>query len=441
MAQRESWATRAGFILAAAGSAVGLGNIWRFPFLTAESGGAAFLVAYLLLVVGVGLPLVLAEFVIGRRSNRNVIGAFEELGRSNWRFIGGLGALAGFVILSYYSVVGGWVIQYVIASVTGAYTSDPAAYFESVSVGANAIAFDALFMAFVAGIVVFGVRNGLERAAKFMIPSVIVLLVVLAGYGATLEGAAEGYAFYLSPDVSTLFGDALALLPDAAGQAFFTLSLGMGVMVTYASYLGEDRSLLNDSLIILVVDTSIAFLAGLAIFPFLFSQGVDPGTGGPGTVFVALGTAFAEFPAGRVVGTVFYIALFMAAVTSAFSILEVIVAYVTETFDVDRKPATVGLAVLIFLVGIPTATDLTYLTAYDVLANQVLLIGGGLLLAVFVGWAYADEGIEEFRTGMRGGDALSTVWIWLLRVPIALILLYVLYFGVQATAEAMQAAL
>ena len=441
MVQRESWATRAGFILAAAGSAVGLGNVWRFPFLTAESGGAAFLVAYLLLVVGVGLPLVLAEFVIGRRSNRNVIGAFEALGRSNWRFIGGLGALAGFVILSYYSVVGGWVIRYVIASVTGAYTSDPAAYFESVSVGLNAIAFDALFMAFVAGIVVLGVRNGLERAAKFMIPSVVVLLVLLAGYGATLEGAAEGYAFYLSPDVSTLFGDALALLPDAAGQAFFTLSLGMGVMVTYASYLGEDRSLLNDSLIILVVDTSIALLAGLAIFPFLFSQGVDPGTGGPGTVFVALGTAFAEFPAGRVVGTVFYVALFMAAVTSAFSILEVIVAYVTETFEVDRKPATVGITVAIFLLGVPTAIDLRYLTAYDVLANQVLLIGGGLLLAIFVGWAYATEGTEELLTGMRGGDTLGAVWIWLLRVPIVLILLYVLYFGVLATVEAMQAAL
>ncbi|MFW6321816.1 MAG: sodium-dependent transporter [Halohasta sp.] len=439
MSVRETWATRIGFILAATGSAVGLGNIWRFPFLTADSGGAAFLVAYLLLVVGVGLPLMLAEFVIGRRTKRNVVGAFEELGRSNWKVIGAIGALAGFVILSYYSVVGGWVIQYIIASLTGAYTSDPAAFFETAASGTNAVAFDALFMGFVAGIVALGVRNGLERAAKLMVPSVAVLLVVLAGYGATLGGAGEGYAFYLSPDPATLVGDAIGLLPDAAGQAFFTLSLGMGVMITYGSYLGEDRSLLNDSLLILVVDTFIALLAGLAIFPFLFTEGVDPGSGGPGTVFVALGTAFGELPAGQLVGTVFYIALFLAALTSAFSILEVIVAYVTETFDVDRKPATLAIAGVIFLIGIPTALDLDVLNAYDVLANQVLLIGGGLLLAIFVGWVFADTAVDEFTKGMGGGDALSTLWIWLLRLPIAAVLLYVLYKGIQATTEAVGA--
>ncbi len=441
MSVRETWATRIGFILAATGSAVGLGNIWRFPFLTAESGGAAFLVAYLLLVIGVGLPLMLAEFVVGRRTKRNVVGAFEELGRSNWKFIGGIGALAGFVILSYYSVVGGWVIQYIIASVTGAYTSDPAAYFGTVASGTNAVAFDALFMAVVAGIVALGVRDGLERAATFMVPSVAVLLVVLAGYGATLGGAEEGYAFYLSPDPTTLLTDAIALLPDAAGQAFFTLSLGMGVMITYGSYLGEDRSLLNDSLLILVVDTFIALLAGLAIFPFLFAGDVDPGTGGPGTVFVALGTAFGQLPAGQLVGTVFYLALFLAALTSAFSILEVIVAYVTETFDVDRKPATLGIAGVMFLVGIPTALDINVLTAYDALANQVLLIGGGLMLAIFVGWVFADSAVDEFTKGMDGGDTLSTIWIWLLRVPIVLLLAYVLYKGILTTSEAITAVL
>ncbi|MFD1640802.1 sodium-dependent transporter [Halohasta litorea] len=441
MSVRETWATRIGFILVATGSAVGLGNIWRFPFLTAESGGAAFLIAYLILIVSVGLPLILAEFVIGRRTKRNVVGAFDELGRSNWKIVGGIGALAGFVILSYYSVVGGWVIQYIIASITGAYTSDPAAYFETASVGTNAVVFDALFMGFVAGIVALGIRNGLERAAKFMVPSVVVLLIVLSVYGATLDGSGAGYAFYLSPDPATLVSDAIGLLPDAAGQAFFTLSLGMGVMITYASYLGEDRSLLNDSLLILVVDTFIALLAGLAIFPFLFAEGIDPGTGGPGTVFVALGTAFAELPAGQLVGTVFYIALFMAALTSAFSILEVIVAYVTETFGFERKPATVGIAGVIFLIGIPTALDINVLNAYDVLANQVLLIGGGLLLAIFVGWFFAGEALEEFTTGSDGLEGLGTVWIWLLRIPITVLLLYVLYNGVLATTEAVTAVL
>ncbi|MFO7832909.1 MAG: sodium-dependent transporter [Halohasta sp.] len=438
---RETWATRVGFILVATGSAVGLGNIWRFPFLTAESGGAAFLVAYLLLVIGVGLPLMLAEFVIGRRTKRNVVGAFDELGRSNWKVIGAIGALAGFVILSYYSVVGGWVIQYIIASITGAYTSDPAAYFGTAASGTNAVAFDALFMAFVAGIVALGIRDGLERAAKLMVPSVVVLLVILAGYGATLGGAAEGYAFYLSPDPATLVSDAIGLLPDAAGQAFFTLSLGMGVMITYASYLGEDRNLVNDSLLILVVDTFIALLAGLAIFPFLFAEGVDPGTGGPGTVFVALGSAFAALPAGQVVGTVFYIALFLAALTSAFSILEVIVAYVIETFGVDRKPATLAIAGVIFLIGIPTALDLDVLNAYDVLANQVLLIGGGLLLAIFVGWIFAGEALDEFTKGTDNSDTLGLIWIWLLRIPIVAVLGYVLWVGIGATIEAVTAVL
>ncbi|MFW5974332.1 MAG: sodium-dependent transporter, partial [Natrialbaceae archaeon] len=268
---------------------------------------------------------------------------------------------------------------------------------------------------------------------------------ILAGYGFTLGGAAEGYAFYLEPDTSTLLGDAIGLLPDAAGQAFFTLSLGMGVMVTYASYLGEDRNLLSDSLLILVVDTFIALLAGLAIFPTLFSGGgdelVDPAEGGPGIVFIGLGEAFAELPAGEIIGAVFYIALFMAALTSAFSILEVIVAYVTETFDIERKPATLIVSVIIFLVGVPTALDTDVFTAYDVLANQVLLITGGLLLAIFVGWAYTDGAVDEFTKGMGGENAISTLWIWLLRIPIVLILLYVLYNGVLATTEAVGALL
>jgi NSS family neurotransmitter:Na+ symporter len=436
---RETWATRVGFILAAVGSAVGLGNIWRFPFLTAESGGAAFLVAYLILVAIVGFPVVLAEFVVGRRTNSNVVGAFRELGEKNWRVIGALGALAGFVILSYYSVVGGWVLQYIIASITGAYAANPTGYFDAVATGMNALFYDAIFMLFIIGIVSLGVRDGLERAAKVMIPSVVALLAILAGYGATLSGAGEGYAFYLSPDMSTLFTDAIGLLPDAAGQAFFTLSLGMGVMMTYASYISEDRSLLNDGLLILVVDTGIALLAGLAIFPFLFAAGIDPGTGGPGTVFVALGTAFAELPGGRLVGTVFYVMLFLAALTSAFSILEVIVAYVTETFDVDRRSATPLIGVVIFLVGVPTALDIDVLTAYDTLANQVLLIAGGLLLAIFAGWVYTDGAIDEFTLGMADSEGLAVAWIWLLRIPVVAILLFVLYNGVVATIAAVGA--
>ncbi len=431
---RETWATRLGFILAAVGSAVGLGNIWRFPFLTGEAGGAAFLVVYLLFVAVIGLPVLLVELVIGRRSNRNTIGAFEALDAPNWKYAGAVGAVAGFIILSYYSVVGGWVIQYLIASLTGAYAANPTEYFGAAASGLNAVGFHALFMGLVAVVVALGIRNGLERAAKVMVPSIVFLLVVLAGYGSTLSGAGDAYAYYLSPDVATITANATSLIPDAAGQAFFTLSLGMGVMVTYASYLGEDRNLFRDAGTIVVIDTLVAFLAGLVVFPFLFTQGVEPGSGGAGAVFISLATAFAELPAGGVVGAVFFFMLGIAALTSAFSILEVVVSYVVDTYGVARKPATVAIAGIIFLVGIPTALDLTYLDTYDLLANNILLILGGLLLSIFVGWRFAGEAIDELRKG-SGDETLSVAWIWIVRLLVPVVLLYTLYLGVDGYVE------
>ncbi|MFC4544260.1 sodium-dependent transporter [Halosolutus amylolyticus] len=437
---REQWATRAGFILAAVGSAVGLGNIWRFPFLTAESGGAIFVLVYLLLVALIGLPVMLVEFVIGRRSERNPIGAFRRLGHPSWRFAGAIGAFAGFVILSYYSVVGGWVLQYIVASFSGGYGGDAELFFVETASGTNAIVSHAAFMGLVAGIVALGVREGLERAAKVMVPSVIVLLVILAGYGATLPNASTGYQFYLNPDVSTFASDAVSILPAAAGQAFFTLSLGMGVMITYSSYLGEDRDLLNDSIIIVVIDTFIAILAGLVVFPFLASQGVDleTGGGGAGAVFISLATAFESMPAGHLVGGLFFIMLAIAALSSAFSILEVVVSFVTDTFDVDRVPATIGLAAVIFVVGIPTATDLNYLDAYDLFANNILLIVGGLLLSIFIGWVYAPDALEELGQGRGGNGLFDTYWITVVRVVVPLVLLYTVYLAVVEYIEFLQ---
>ncbi|MHB9286708.1 sodium-dependent transporter [Halobacteriales archaeon Cl-PHB] len=439
MSVRETWATRIGFILAAVGSAVGLGNIWRFPFLTAESGGAAFVVAYLLLVVFIGLPVMLVEFVIGRESKQNVVDAFPEIGKGSWKFIGVIGAFAGFVILSYYSVVGGWVIQYIIASLTGAYAGGAGSYFGQAATGYNAIAFDFLFMAIAAAIVALGVRDGLEKAAKIMIPSVAVLLGILAIYGATLPGASAGYDYYLSPDLSTLTSDVVGLLPDAAGQAFFTLSLGMGIMITYSSYLGEDRSLLNDSLIIVVANTGISILAGLVVFPVLFTQLDEPGGGGVETTFVGLAGAFSELPAGGIIGAVFFFMLLLAALTSAFSILEVIVSFTIDAFDLDRVPATLGAATVIFLIGIPTAWDLDYLTLYDAIANNILLIGGGLLLAIFAGWAYPEGAVTEFRKGTADRGGVATLWIWVVRIPVIIVLAYVLYMGGMDVYDTIQA--
>ncbi|WP_101294801.1 sodium-dependent transporter [Halegenticoccus soli] len=438
MPARETWATRIGFILAAVGSAVGLGNIWRFPFLTSDSGGAAFLVVYLLFVAFIGFPVLLVEFVIGRRSERNPVNAFERLGKPAWTFAGVIGALAGFVILSYYSVVGGWVLRYIIASATGAYFADPAAYFETVATGTDAVAYHAVFMALVAGVVAVGIRDGLERAAKVMVPSVIVLLVILAAYGATLSGASEAYSYYLAPDLGELSGNLLSILPAAAGQAFFTLSLGMGVMITYSSYLGEDRNLVSDGLTVVAIDTMVAFLAGLVVFPFLFTQGVDPGEGGVGAVFISLATAFAQLPAGRILGVVFFFMLGIAALTSAFSILEVIVSFLIDNFGVDRKVGTIAIAAILFVIGIPTALDLNVLTAYDAVANNILLILGGLLLSIFVGWVYAEGSLDEFVRGAGSSASLSTPWIWVVRTLVIAVLAVTLYLGTQDVITTLQ---
>ena len=431
MDERATWATRIGFILAAAGSAVGLGNIWRFPFLTGESGGAAFLVVYLLLVVGVGVPVLLVEFVIGRRSNRNPIGAFERLGHPGWKVAGAVGAIAAFIIFSYYSVVGGWVIQYVVASFTGGYGADAEAFFLSTASGTNAIAYHGLFMATVAGIVALGIRNGLEKAATVMVPTVVLLLVGLAGYGATLDGAGAAYSYYLAPDLSTIVGDAVSILPAAAGQAFYTLSLGMGIMITYASYIGEDRNLLQDAGVIVVLDTAIAILAGLVVFPFLFTQGIDPGEGGAGSIFISLAGAFQQLPSGTLLGGVFFLMLLVAALTSAFSIFEVVVSYVTDTFDVDRVPTALGMAAVLFVVGIPTAIDLTYLDAYDLFANNILLILSGLLLSIFIGWVYAGEAVEELGKGRTSDGRIEAVWLTTLRYVVPIVLAITLALSVR----------
>ena len=431
MDERATWATRIGFILAAAGSAVGLGNIWRFPFLTGESGGAAFLVVYLLLVVGVGVPVLLVEFVIGRRSNRNPIGAFERLGHPGWKVAGAVGAIAAFIIFSYYSVVGGWVIQYVVASFTGGYGADAEAFFLSTASGTNAIAYHGLFMATVAGIVALGIRNGLEKAATVMVPTVVLLLVGLAGYGATLDGAGAAYSYYLAPDLSTIVGDAVSILPAAAGQAFYTLSLGMGIMITYASYIGEDRNLLQDVGVIVVLDTAIALLAGLVVFPFLFTQGIDPGEGGAGSIFISLAGAFQQLPSGTLLGGVFFLMLLVAALTSAFSIFEVVVSYVTDTFDVNRVPTAIGMAAVLFVVGIPTAIDLTYLDAYDLFANNILLILSGLLLSIFIGWVYAGEAVEELGKGRTSDGRIEAVWLTTLRYIVPIVLAITLALSVR----------
>ncbi|MFC5134124.1 MULTISPECIES: sodium-dependent transporter [Haloferacaceae] len=436
---RETWATRMGFILAAVGSAVGLGNIWRFPFITSQEGGGAFLLLYLLFVVLIGFPAILVEFVIGRYTELNPVGAIRELGSGAWNYLGWLFVVTGFVTLSYYSVVAGWFLRYTLIGVTDGYAlagpEEANALYGSVTTGLDSLLFHAVFMALVIGIIAAGVRRGIEVGVKVMVPAIVVLLVGLAGYAFTLDAAGAAYAYYLTPDFGYLAANWTSILPAAAGQAFFTLSLGMGVMITYASYLGEDRNLAADAGIIAALDTFVAVLVGFVVFPFLFAAGIEPGGPGPSAIFVSLTSAFAGIPGGRVIGIVFFAMVGIAALSSAISILEVLVSYLIDEVDVARVPAATAIGVAVFLLGVPVTIDLIFLGLYDNLAGGVLLVLGSLLLALFVGWVIPDVARNELEKGIGDLGSLGIAWIWIVRIPIVVVVLVSLYLGIVDYAD------
>ena len=418
MSERETWATRLGFILASVGSAVGLGNIWRFPFQTAENGGAAFVVVYLAAVVVIGLPALLAEFVIGRRAEVNAVTAFDRLDRPNWKVIGAVGIFAGFWTLSYYSVIGGWVIRYVYGSATGAYFGNPSDYFGAISAGPDAVALHFLFMAVTVGIVAFGIEDGIEKATKLMVPSIVVLMLGLAVYAVTLPGGSEGYSFFLSPDFGAIAANARSVIPAAVGQALFSLSLGFSVMITYASYIGDDENLGIDGVSIAAFNTFIGVLAGFVVFPFLFAQGVEVGDAGPGAVFVSVATALGRLPFGRLLGVVFFGVVLIAALSSAISLLEVVVSYVVDNYRFGRTRTAVTLGAILFVVGVPSAMETAWLGWFDAVAVNLLLPLAALGVVLFVGWVMGGDALDEVRQGTGGAEALSTVWLWFLRTVV-----------------------
>lgn len=432
MADRETWATRLGFVLASVGSAVGLGNVWRFPFQTATNGGAAFLVVYLVAVAVIGLPAVLAEFVVGRRANLNAIDAFDRLGHPRWKAVGALGVLTGFWVLSYYSVIGGWVIRYLFGSVTGRYMGGPADYFGAISAGPEAVALHAVFILLTVGIVAFGVEEGIELATTFMVPSIVVLMLGIAAYAATLQGAAAGYAFYLSPDVGTLLANLDTVVPAAVGQAMFSLSLGFSIMITYASYIGEDENLGVDGTTIAVFNTFVGVLAGFVVFPLLFAQGVSPDTAGPGAIFISVPTALAELPAGRAVGVVFFAVVLIAALSSSISLLEVVTSYVIDHYGVGRRATAAGLGTVVFVLGVPSALDTRWLSWFDGIAVNLLLPLAVLLVVGFVGWVLAEDAVDEVRqgTGATESSTLPWLWLWAVRTVVLIAVAGTLVLGI-----------
>ena len=424
---REQWTSRRGFVLAAIGSAVGLGNMWRFSYLAAENGGAAFVILYLAVTLLVGLPVLLAELVLGRGSQKSPIQALTHYGGRLWKPLGLVFVSAGFLILSYYAVIAGWALRYGLAAIASGFDPNAAERFGEVASGWDAFGYHLAFMAFTVFVVVRGVSRGIERTSMLLMPMLFALVVGLAVYAATLDGASAGYTYYLAADFSKL--RSLDALKDAAGQAFFSLSLGMGAMLTFASYLGRDVNLPRASVIIAGADISIAFIAGLVVFPMIFALGLsaDVSASTVGALFITLPKAFAEMGCvGRVVGVLFFVALIVGALTSAISLLEVVVSSTMDGLGWSRRRAGVLLGIAIAALGAPSAWSTEILGAVDQVANNILLLGGGFALSIFVGWVMAGP-IEEAREG-AASFAWFGSWRTLLRYAVPAFLFFVLVY-------------
>ena len=416
--QREQWGSKLGFILAASGSAVGIGNIWKYPHMAGQNGGAAFTVVYLVCILVVGLSIVIAEFVIGRRTQLSPVGAFETLApKTNWKWLGFLGVASAFVILSFYGVVGGWIMKYVVISVTGGFkelAGDPDSagnVFNNFITGTwSPIFFQVIFMTVCIWVIVNGVKGGIEKWSKIMMPLIIILLGMLAVRGMTLPGGMEGISFLFKPRFEDLTASSVVL---ALGHSFFTLSLGMGTMITYGSYLGRKQNLLNSALWVIALDTAIAMLAGVAIFTTVFALGANPAEG-PGLIFVVLPSVFPQLDAGTLWGTLFFFLLFMAALTSAISILEVVTAYFIDQKGWTRKKATIRFGLVITIVGafcsfslggginITAFLGMSFFDFMDYLSSKYMLPIGGMLTAIFIlkKWG-VNQFMDELKSGMN----------------------------------------
>ena len=415
MQSREQWGSKLGFILAASGSAVGLGNIWKFPHMAGENGGGAFTIVYLLCILIVGLPIVIAEFVLGRKTQLSPVGAFEKIApKSNWKWVGMLGVASAFVILSFYGVVGGWTLKYTLISLTGGFTKlagNPdmsGSLFNSFITGSLApVIWQIIFMAFTIFVIVQGVKGGIEKWTKIMMPAILVILIVLMIRGLMLPNGMQALEFLFKPKFEDLTASSIVL---ALGHSFFTLSLGMGTMITYGSYLRRDQNLLSSALWVILLDTLIAMMAGVAIFATVFAMGADPGAG-PGLIFVVLPTIFPKIAGGAIWGTLFFFLLFMAALTSAISILEVITAYFIDEKGWTRKKATIIFGSVVTIVGafcslsmgsfnITSFLDMSFFDVMDYLSSKYMLPIGGMLTAVFVLYRW---GIPNFVAEMVVG--------------------------------------
>lgn len=435
---RSSFTGKIGFVLAAAGSAVGLGNIWRFPYLAAKYGGGIFLLVYIILAVTFGFALMCAEIAIGRKTGQSAINAFKSLDK-RFNFVGWIASAVPIIILPYYSVIGGWVAKYIAVFVSGGVAKSAAdGYFESfITKPFEPIGWFLLFIGLTALIVIFGVEKGIERVSKWMMPILVILTIIISVYGLFMPGAIDGLIYYVKPDFSHF--SATTVLA-AMGQLFYSMSLAMGIMITYGSYMKKDINLESSVRNIEIFDTGIAFLAGLMIIPavFAFSGGDEAALGkGPSLMFITLPKVFESMTGGTIIGTLFFVMVFFAALTSSISLMETVVSIVKDKTKLGRKTICWIVFIGSVILGLPsclgfgvlsniTISGMTFLDMFDFASNSVIMPIVALLTCVFIGYFIKPKTlIEEMNIGGKyKSEKLFTVMIKYV-APIFIVLILV----------------
>lgn len=443
--KKEQWSSKIGFILSSAGAAIGLGAIWKFPYVTGMSGGGAFFLLFIIFTLLIGLPLLISEFIIGRGSGKEAISAYKKLApKSHWKWVGRLGVLGCFLLLSFYSVVGGWIIIYSGLSIPGKIIEAGTKYpdlFHSIT-GTPLITLSGLALFILINIIVisFGIQNGIEKASKYMMPILFIFFIILVIRSVTLDGALSGIHFFLNPDFSKITGESILY---ALGQSFFSLAVGFSCMVTYSSYLKKDVSIPASANSVVWMNIFVSLLAGLAIFPVVFAFGLEP-TEGPGLLFIVLPTVFSQMPFGQLFLCIFLILFLFATLTSSFSLLEIIVAAFTSNGKYSRKRISLLSGIIVFLAGIPAALSFgplstlhlfqnkTIFDATDYLVSNMMLPLGCLLIALFI-IHRMDQAIvkQEFSLSNTLSPAWYSTWRLLMKwlVPIIILLVFLNMIG------------
>ncbi len=431
---REQWRSQTSFVMATIGAAVGLGNIWRFSYVAGENGGATFLVVYLGAILLIGLPLALAEAAIGRHSQYDAVASYRVIARERiWIGAGALGVIGSYLIMCFYLVIAGWALKYFFGAVSGILWRLAARqyghYFDAfVASPWEPVAWQLAMVILVVAVVARGVRGGIERMARAVTPVLAVIVAGLAIYGVAHQGAGRGLSFLFAPDWTRLLGADLYLA--ALGQAFFSLSLGMGLYVTYGSYLGREHRLPRAVAAVAAGDTLMSIVAGMAVFPAVFAFGLDPASG-PSLVFVTLPQVFLEMPAGRAFGALFFFLLAAAALSASISGIEIPTAYAMRRLSWSRQRSAIVVGATVFVGGVPASlgfglwADVQWehrgiLESMDYIVSNVILPLGGMLTALFVGWRWAKPALRE--TSLEG-TIMGVAWIWSLRAVVPLVIL------------------